>query len=469
MLLFSDKMKKETVNLFCLIFPVVMGACGKSDKPAPVVPDPPITVTDTLKQYSTPFANVTAAPDAVIYQVNMRVFSPQGNLDGVTARLDAIKDLGANVVYLMPVYPVGTLKSVNSPYCVKDYTSIDPAFGTLANLRQLVEEAHRRNMSVIMDWVGNHTAWDHTWMSTHKDWYAQDAAGNVISPPGTGWNDVAQLDYKNAAMRLAMIRAMKYWVLAANIDGYRCDYTDGPPVDFWKQAIDTLRNISTHKLLMLAEGSRNTNFTAGFNYNFGFGYFNTLKNVFNGQPATAIDSVNNSEYLLSGDEQRLVHYISNHDVNGADGTPQELFGGDKGAMAAFVVTAMMKSVPMIYNGQEVGTPIRLTFPFTTTKIDWTLHPELTATYKKLISIRTESPAIRRGQLTTYSNADICAFTRTINSSEVLVVVNLRNKALGYTLPAALQQTTWQDAVKGVATNLQKEIPLSPYAYYIFSR
>ena len=462
-------MKTATVNLFCIILSCMMGACSKSSTAPATPPVPPVTVTDTLKQYGVPFTGVTAPQDAVIYQVNMRVFSQAGNLDGVTARLDAIKDLGANVVYLMPVYPVGTLKSVNSPYCVKDYTSIDPAYGTLANLRHLVEEAHNRNMSVILDWVANHTAWDHTWMSAHKDWYAQDAAGNVITPPGMGWNDVAQLNFQNKDMRLAMISAMKYWVLTANIDGFRCDYADGPPLDFWKQAIDTLRNISTHKLLLLAEGGRSANFTAGFNFNFGFGYFNNLKTIFKGQPVTTIDSLNTSEYLLSGDEQRVVRYTSNHDVNGSDGTPQELFGGDRGAMAAFVVTAMMKSVPMIYNGQETGTPMRLTFPFTTTKIDWTLHPELTAEYKKILAFHNKSAAIRRGILTAYSSPDVCVFTKKMNKEEVLVVANLRNKAVSYALPLPLQQSAWTDAFSASAVNLATAVSLAPYEYLVLSR
>lgn len=460
-------MKKETVNLLCILFSCMMGACGKSTT-APV-PSPPITVTDTLTQYGVPFAGVTSPPDAVIYQVNMRVFSQAGNLAGVTARLDAIRDLGANVIYLMPIHPVGILKSVNSPYCVKDYNSIDPALGTLADLRLLVQEAHQRNMSVLMDWVANHTAWDHSWISTHKDWYAQDAAGNVIAPPGMGWNDVAQLNYKNADMRLAMIRAMKYWVRAANIDGFRCDYTDGPPLDFWQQANDTLRHISGRQLLLLAEGGRSTNFTAGFNYNFGFAWFNNLKAIFNGQSATSIDSLNNTEYLLTGDNQRIVRYTSNHDVNGADGTPQELFGGERGSIAAFVVTALMKGVPMVYNGQEVGTPYRLTFPFTTTKIDWSVHSALTAEYKKIIRCFNENDAIRRGTLTAYSTPDVCAFSKKINNNEVLVIVNLRNKALPFALPGALPQTSWQDAFQASPVNLPTTVSLAPYEYLVYKR
>src|SRR5687768_4947407 len=157
-------------------------ACGKNS----AAPAPPVNPPDTIAQYGTPFTGVVDRQDAVIYQVNMRTFSAQGNFAGVMARLDSIKALGANVIYLMPIYPVGVHKAINSPYCVRDHMKVNPEFGTLNDLRALVDGAHSRNMSVILDFVANHTAWDHVWINPHKDWYKQDASGNIISPPGTG-------------------------------------------------------------------------------------------------------------------------------------------------------------------------------------------------------------------------------------------------------------------------------------------
>ena len=342
----------NSISLILIL--VIFNSCSKSTQPSPTPTPilPPVT-DSSFTQYGTPFNNVTDPRDASIYQVNMRVFSAAGNLQGVLTRIDSIKALGINVVYLMPIFPVGSLNSVNSPYCVKDYKSIAAEFGNLSDLRALVDAAHSRNMSIILDWVANHTAWDNAWTSSHKDWYLQDAGGNIVSPPGMGWNDVAQLNFNNAAMRLEMIRDMKYWVYTANIDGFRCDYADGPPANCWIQAIDTLRNISTHKLLLLAEGSRSSNFGAGFDFNFGFGFYGQLKNIFNNnQSAQLIDNFNNSEYINAGSSQLVVRYTSNHDVNGAEGTPLDLFGGRNGSMAAFVVAAYMRSVPMVYNGQE---------------------------------------------------------------------------------------------------------------------
>jgi len=207
-----------------------------------------------------------------MYQVNIRTFSPEGNLQGVTKRLDAIQSLGANVIYLMPIYPLGEVRSVNSPYCIKDYSLVNEEFGTLDDLRTLVEEAHNRDMAVILDWVANHTSFDNVWVEEHRSWYMQDSGGNIINPPRQNWRDVAQLDFSNQEMRLEMIETMKDWVLKANVDGFRCDYSDGPPYDFWKQAIDTLRAIPNRKLLLMSEGRRSDHFKAGFDYNFGFSF-----------------------------------------------------------------------------------------------------------------------------------------------------------------------------------------------------
>jgi glycosidase len=418
-------------------------------------------------QYGTPFSRVPDRRDVTLYQVNIRTFSKEGNFAGVLARLDSVKALGANVLYLMPVYPVGIVKTSNSPYCVRDYKAINSEFGTLQDLRSIVDGAHSRQMAVILDWVPNHTSFDNPWTS-NKSWYLQDSAGNIISPPGTGWNDVAQLNFKNADMRVAMIKAMKYWVYTANIDGFRCDFADGPPLDFWKQAIDTLRNISTHKLLLMAEGQRSDNYSVGFDYNFGFKFFENLKEVYaHNHSVLVIDSLNERDYKGTSKGQQIIRYTSNHDVNGSDGTPLELFGGEKGSMAAFVVAAYMKSVPMIYSGQEVGTPYRLVFPFTSKKIDWTINPGMTAEYKKIISFRNNSFAIRRGTMTSYSTADICAFTKEQNDEKVLVLSNLRNKSIDYTLPPAFVNSKWIDVMKGGVVDLSEKLTLEPYTYRVF--
>ncbi|GGI51739.1 alpha-amylase [Mucilaginibacter galii] len=418
-----------------------------------------------MTQYGKPYTGVPDKRDVTIYQVNLRAFSKEGSFQGVIARLDSIKALGINVVYLMPIHPVGVLKTANSPYCVKDYNAVNSEFGTLDDLRKLVNGAHQRKMAVLLDWVGNHTSWDHAWITAHKDWYKQDSTGKIISPKG--WNDVAQLNFDNLDMRQEMIKAMKYWVYVANIDGFRCDYADGPPADFWKQTIDTLREIPAHHLLILAEGKRPANYQAGFDYNFGFTFFENLERVYKrGKTVKIIDSLNIKNYDGATGDQQIVRYLTNHDVNGSNGSAVEIFGGKKGSMAAFVVVAYMKGVPMIYNGQEVGLPYRLVFPFTSAKVDWTLNPDVTAEYKKIIAFRNASTAIRRGKLTSYTTDDVCAFIKENSGKKVLVISNLRNKNIAFKVPATLLENRWKNAFTNAKTSLAGTINLEPYTYIV---
>jgi len=456
------KSSKTVLNIIILLTFLSIGSCTKTSD---IVDNTNHNTNTDPAQYGTPFTGVPDARDAVIYQVNMRCFSSTHNFQGVISRLDSIKSLGVNMIYLMPIYPVGTLKSVNSPYCVKDYTAVNTEFGTLADLRTLIDGAHTRGMTVILDWVANHTAWDNAWI-TNTTWYVTNTSGNIVSP--SGWTDVAQLNFKNADMRLAMIKAMKFWVYTANCDGFRCDYADGPPADFWKQAIDTLRNIKTHKLLMLAEGTRNDHYTSGFNYTFGFRFYGQLKTIYsNNQPATNIDNVNSQEFPTTNSEMNLVvRYLTNHDVNSSDGTALDLFGGNAGSMAAFVVAAYMKGVPMIYNGQEVGTPVRLTFPFTNQQINWTLNPAMVTEYKKIIAFRNNSLALRRGSLTSYDNTNVCAFIKTSGTESVFVLSNLRNSTISFTIPTAVASSIWKDAFTGNPVTLNSQITLLPNSYVV---
>jgi glycosidase len=420
------------------------------------------------EQQSKPFAKVPDPLDVSIYQVNLRAFSKEGNFRGVTERLDSIQALGVKVIYLMPFYPIGEVKSINSPYCIKDYTAVNPEFGTIDDLRALVDAAHSKDVAVIIDWVANHTAYDHKWVS-NKSWYLQDSLGNIISPPGTGWNDVAQLNFSNQEMRQEMIRSMKYWVSAINIDGFRCDYADGPPFDFWQQAVDSLRSIKDRKLLLLAEGGRKDHYKAGFDFTFGFKFFETMVvDIYRkGKSVNLIQEVNKTDYAGAvKPTNRVVRYTTNHDVNLTEGTPIMLFGGKKGSLAVFVIAAYMKGIPMIYNGQEIGYNKRLEF-FSRTPIDWsTADPQMVAEYKKLLSLYNNSNPIRKGELKTFDHDDVAVFTKELDGEKVLVISNLRDKPVKYIVPAELQKASWQDAFSNKAAKLNKQITLAPFTYRV---
>lgn len=466
-------MKSNSNIVFVLLLALAFVSCSSSDDNPKTDPKPNPGTGTTYQQYGTAFDKVPANEDAVIYQVNLRAFSPEGTIKGVQKRLDSIQKLGANVIYLMPIYPVGQIKmagKLGSPYSVKDYKAVNPDFGTLDDLRSLVTEAHSKNMAVILDWVANHTSWDNQWIIAHPDWYQKDANGNITIPPGTNWQDVAQLNYTNADMKKAMIDAMSYWVYNANVDGFRCDAADLVPMTFWSQAITEIRKIKNQKMIFMAEGSRANHYDAGFDYTFGFAYFDALKKVFSEtQPASYLQTESSKEYGQLDSSRRIVRYTTNHDVNLSDGTPLELYGGKNGSMAAFVLASGMKSVPMIYGGQEIGYAKRIDY-FDKVAIDWSLADyAMLKEYKKIIAFRNTSEALRKGKLTGYSNNEVSAFTMETTADKVLIIANIKNKGVKYTAPAALTNTNWTDALTGTGISIGTEINLNAYQYLILKK
>lgn len=458
-------MKSYLYILLLLMSSHVLLSCETSDDST--------QVKSKYEQYGTPFTGVPDSRDATIYQVNIRAFSEAGNFQGVIDRLDHIKSLGANVVYLMPIFPVGEERSaggLGSPYAVKDYKAVNPEFGTLEDLRNLVDEAHNRDMAVVLDFVANHTAWDNAWITEHPEWYEQDEDGNIIVPPGTNWNDVAQLDFNNRELRDEMIDAMSYWVYSANIDGFRMDAADFVPFSFWSEAVPVLDNIKNQELLMLAEGGRTNHLQAGFDYIFGFRYFDALKEVFlESEPVTELQEAHSDLYTnVYNDTKRVVKYTTNHDVNLTDGTPQELFGGEDGSVAAFVVAAYQKAVPMIYNGQAIGFNERLEF-FSRDPIDWSnVNEEMLQEYKQVIEFRNTSEAIRRGELKSYSSDDVVVFTMEQGEETVLVLSNLRNRAVNYIFPVEFTGTEWSNVFNESVVTLGEEITLEPFSYLVLN-
>lgn len=466
--LLSRGNRSKAAVLVVLSSILLVGAgCENEDKEFPTI-DPPPVVDGDFTQYGTPFENVPHTSDIAMYEVNIGAFSAGGGLKGVESRLDEIKKLGINVIWLMPIYPTGDLNGIGSPYAVKNYMQVNPAFGSLNSLRSFVEKVHERDMAVILDWVGNHTAWDNPWIEENPEWYTMDDDGNIISPPGFNWTDVADLNYANAEMRAEMIQSMKYWVLEANVDGYRVDYAEGVPTTFWEEAIDELKAIPNRDIIMFAEAADKAMFSAGFDLIFGWYFYSRLEEVFNHNVSAAnLITAHTVDYTDVPDGSHILRWITNHDDNAWEDTPQNIFNGQDGALAAFVVTSYMGGVPLIYSGQEVGYPNQLAFfEGNTTKIDWSINPEILTEYQQLMAFRNSSNAVRGGGVETYPSQDIVAFKRISGSEEVVVLVNIRGTAVNFELPASLANTTWEDAFTNNSVTLNDAVLLEGHAYMI---
>ena len=373
--------------------------------------------------------------DSTIYEVNVRDYTKEGTFNAFATHLPRLKQLGVNVLWLMPIYPVSAKNRkcstppsgtcLGSPYSVGDYTAVNPDMGTSEDFTNLVSQAHTLGFKVILDWVANHTGWDNPWITAHKNWYQQDGHGNVIWPPGTDWNDVAQLDFTNSNMRSAMINAMKYWVTTYEVDGFRCDAAGMVPTDFWESAATQLNAIKP--VLMLAENQDNSQLLDKaflMNYNWGLlGQINQIgqgtfyKSMFQDFYATQTGFYPSKTFPMN--------FITNHDENSWNGTEYERLGKGVKAMSALYFT--VPGAPLIYSGQEIGLNRRLKF-FNKDSITWTTS-SMTTFYKKLVLLKKSNSALWNGVYGTSlhflsnTSPNVLTYYRANKSDKVIIIIN----------------------------------------------
>jgi glycosidase len=375
---------------------------------------------------------------AVLYQVNVRQFSAEGTFKAVQAQLPRLRRMGVDILWLMPIQPIGRLNrkgTLGSYYSISDYTATNPEFGTLADAKALVAEAHRLGFKVILDWVANHTAWDHPWATAHKDWYKLNARGDVYAvtfnegqPGEEHWDDVVALDYRSDALRTAMIDAMAFWVREVGLDGFRCDVASLVPTDFWVRARKALDAVKP--MFMLAESDAVELHASGaFDMTYSWDLADEVfKKVGKGEPGGPLLKA----WLAKQPAGYPAHayrmrFTSNHDFNSWHGTDAELYGDAYLALA--VLTFTLPGMPLIYNGQESRLTQRLAF-FEKDPIAWKTH-ELTDFYAGLAALKHTHPALAAGQhgapvTLLDSSAYVVAFERRSGQDVVRVAVNLSN-------------------------------------------
>lgn len=428
------------------------------------------TIPTTITTNQPPASAVTVAPgDAVVYEAYVRDCSAAGTFDGLLPRLDSIKALGCNVLWLMPVHPFGQVRrvgSLGSPYAVRDYQAVNPEFGNLAAFDRLVAAAHAKNIAVVLDWVANHTAWDHAWVTQHPDWYTHDATGAIV-PPIPEWQDVADLNYDQPELRREMIRSMRFWVQKHSVDGFRCDAADMVPSGFWKDAIDSLKAVRSN-LFWLAEGGNSSHYGAGFQLAYGWDFYSSLKEVFNqGANTTTLTTTHNRELLGAPLGRYRLRFTSNHDFNFTEGPAPEVFRLHGAAQAAYVATLAYGATPLIYNGQEAGDPARLSL-FEKQTIRWDAAPAVTTFYRRLLRLYNTMPALRTGTVSaTSASPDVVAVLRTTPQQRAGVLVNVRSVPATVTVPATWQSLAWTDALTGQPVATTTSLTLPPYGYVIW--
>src|ERR1051325_2163830 len=370
------------------------------------------------------------ARDGVIYEIFPRTFSASGDFKGVTARLDELKTLGVNVLWLMPIHPLGQEKkkgSIGSPYAVRDYYAINPDYGTKEDLRSLVSEAHRRGMKVIIDIVANHTSWDSVLMK-EPDFYTRDASGRII-PPEPDWADVADLNYGSARLRDYMVEMLKSWLRDYDLDGFRCDVAAFIPTDFWERARAELERVKPD-ILMLAEAHEPDLLVKAFDVDYSWPLHSALTEVLMGhRPAGILRESWEEERAKFPRGSVHMRFSDNHDERRAIAR-----FGERGALAASALVFTLDGVPMLYNGMEVGDTAESGAPalFERLPILWQIEqrrPEFPRFYRQMIALRKAHEALRRGELEWVRNSDearVVSYLRRAQGEEILVAINLSN-------------------------------------------
>ncbi|MBE0663137.1 MAG: alpha-amylase [Bacteroidales bacterium] len=409
---------------------------------------------------------------ANIYEVNIRQFTPEGTFNAFREHLPRLKNMGVNILWMMPITPIGELNrkgSLGSYYSVKDYMAINPEFGTFDDFRQLVDEAHSMGMYVIIDWVANHTAWDNKLVHEKPEWFTRDSLGNMVSP--FDWSDVVQLNYEVPEVWDYMIDALIFWVKEADVDGFRCDVAFMVPTEFWNRARKELDQVKP--VFMLAEAEVPEHHEFAFDMSYGWAMHRVMNEVAAGKKnANHLDSMIRVNQEKFPPEAILMQFTSNHDENSWAATEHTRLG--EGLLTFAVLTTTIPGMPLIYNGQEASMNKMLAF-FEKDEIDWSEIP-YEDFYRELLALKHNVPALWNGihggsytRINTGDDEKLFAFMRQKGKSEVFVILNFSDEVVETILKGDLYVREYKTAFiyESMRFEPNTSITIAPWEYRVY--
>jgi len=412
--------------------------------------------------------------NSVIYEVNLRQYTPEGTFKAFEQHLPKLKELGVDIIWLMPVNPIGITNrkgTLGSYYSIRDYRGINPEFGTMEDFKNLVNRAHSLGMKVIIDWVANHTSWDNNLITEHPEWFTHDSLGKIIAPVAD-WTDVADLDYNQAGLREYMKNSMIYWIKEADIDGFRCDVAGMVPVDFWNKAVPEIKKVKP--VFMLAEWDTPEMHDTAFDMTYGWDLYHLMNAIAKGEKtADDIDTIWKKEDSLFTSDAYRMRFTTNHDENSWNGTEYERMGD--AALAFAVMSFTVPGMPLIYSGQEAAFNQRLRF-FDKDTINWDNY-KLSVFYSTLIKFKKENKALWNGnsggtitRIHTNSNKEIYAFIREKEGNKILVILNLTSKPQNVDLHDHAMIGAFTNAFTGETVRIEDTFvfSLKPWEYLVYS-
>jgi alpha-amylase len=422
------------------------------------------------------FKKATWINNTNVYEVNLRQYSAEGTIKSFEKELPRLKKMGVHVLWFMPITPIAQKNkkgSLGSYYACSDYTGVGEEFGTLADFTSFVQLAHTMGFKVIIDWVANHTGWDHVWTKTNPGYYKQE---NGDFKMASGMDDIIELDYSNHAMRKAMIAAMQFWIDECDIDGFRCDLAAWVQLDFWIEARTDLEKVKTLFWLAECDGIENFNYYEAFDACYCWTWMHKTAEFYkyNGSKKT-LEALLYQYSHCTGDHNQVLWYTSNHDENSWNGTEYEKYGDAAKAFAVHSFT--WNGIPLIYSGQELPNHKRLAF-FDKDVIEWNGHYEMQDFYTILLQLHTNNAALRGGDaavsthmLHTSADDKVLAYLRKNGSDEVLVLLNMCNEKTGCTLYDDKVTGHFKNVFSGavINTNEQKHFDMEPWDYLVFEK
>ncbi len=415
---------------------------------------------------------------AVLYEMNVRQLTPEGTLKAAEAKLEFLRSIGIDAVWLMPIYPIGKEQrkgSLGSYYSIADYCAVNPEFGSMADFDSFVAKAHTLGIKVLIDWVANHTSRDAVWLRTKPaDWYEREADGAAKVP--WDWTDTAKLDYSNRAVWRGQIEAMRFWVERHDIDGFRCDMAMLMPIEFWQEASAVLRAVKPD-IFMLAEAEELNLFDRAFDMGYAWEIHHMMCDIAKG--ARRVWDLRNTLYA---DREKYppramrMMFTSNHDENTWSGSEFTRFGDALDVMTAltFLWEAAM---PLIYTGQEIGFDRSFAFFDRDPIVDYRpdRHTEL---YRRFVALKHGEKALQAGErggrmIEIENNAKDCimTFVREMDDSRVVALLNLSPYTIHADFNTGIYAGRYIDAMSGEETELPAHVErdMAPWSYTVLRK
>lgn len=411
--------------------------------------------------------------NATIYEVNIRQYTPEGTFKAFEKHLPRLKNMGIDIIWLMPIHPIGEVHrkgKLGSYYSVKDFKGINPEFGTMKDFQHLVDTIHQMGMYVIIDWVGNHSAWDNSLATEHPDWYTKTRDGNFQPTPWYDWDDVIDFDYNNPDFRKYMTGALKYWVEEADIDGYRADVAGFIPVDFWENARTELDAVKP--VFMLAEWESRDLYKKSFDMTYSWTLWDKLHNVTQGKSSIwpLVEYLSHDVNANPKNAYRML-FTDNHDKNSWEGNMVKNFGD--GLETSMVFCGVANGMSLVYSGQEAGLDRSLAF-FEKDLIDFS-NLKYEKLYKTLFDLKHQNQALWNGKyggemirVVNNQQEKVISFYRESNGDAVLPIFNFSGDEVTVNLNTQYFGGSYTDLFSGqkMVIKGQSTFKLKPWDYKV---